>query len=239
MHPLMSWKSTMIGIQCWNCSFMRILGCTWKYWSMKKNWGELHTRVILLLTSNATKLRPAVLNSILRGTIALCERLHRPTPDAQTRSSDADRDMCLVGTWSGHHAYLFRCVHSMRQDRLLFPEGKNRWMEKLGESWFTQGSSACARLRSLLPRPQIRRLNVRLHRPRKRSRVLTAHAESDTATGVGGPLPELHHDDDIADECKRPSYPVSDPSVPLNLPSGPKSPLPVTQSKPAELVTVA
>ena len=115
------------GIQCWNCSFMRILGCTWKYWSMKKNWGELHIRVILLMTSYATKLRPAVLNSILRGTIALCERLHRPTPDARTRSSDADRDMCR-GLWYARGVGIMKissavCTRCVRIE-CFFPKGK-------------------------------------------------------------------------------------------------------------------
>ena len=89
IHRLMSCRSTTLGIQCWNCSVMRTLACTWKYWSAQRNWGELHSRVILLLTSYATKVRSAVLNnSTLCGTIAPQESLHWPSPDAQTRSSD-------------------------------------------------------------------------------------------------------------------------------------------------------
>ena len=50
---------------------MRISVDTWKYWSTNRNGGELHSRVILLLTSSATKVRSAVLNSTPWSTIAL------------------------------------------------------------------------------------------------------------------------------------------------------------------------
>ena len=69
---------------------MRIWGYTWKYWSMKRNWRELHSRAILLSTSCATKVRPAVLNSTFWSASAPEESLHRPSPDAHSRSSDAD-----------------------------------------------------------------------------------------------------------------------------------------------------
>ena len=67
---LMGWRSTALGIQCWNRSFMRMLGFALKHSSMKRNWGELHSRAILPLTSYATKVRPAVLNGAPWGTIA-------------------------------------------------------------------------------------------------------------------------------------------------------------------------
>ena len=62
---------------------------------MKRNWGELHSRVILLLISHATKVKSAVLNSTPWSTIAQEESLHRPSPDAQTRSSDGGSGLTL------------------------------------------------------------------------------------------------------------------------------------------------
>ena len=49
VHRLMSWRSTTLGVQRWNCSVMRTLVYTWKCWSAQRNWGELHSRVIFAL----------------------------------------------------------------------------------------------------------------------------------------------------------------------------------------------
>ena len=70
------------------------IGFSWKYLSMKRK-RELHSRVILLLTPYATKVRPAVLNRTPWGTIAPQEGLHEPSPDAQTRSSDGGSGLTL------------------------------------------------------------------------------------------------------------------------------------------------
>ena len=95
---------------------------------MKKNWGELHSRFILLLTSFATRVRPAVFNGTPWRTFALGKSLHRPTPDGQTRSLAADHGgmfpVCVSIVESGRSTHLSFCDLILRPE--LEGEGASR-----------------------------------------------------------------------------------------------------------------
>ena len=79
----------------------------------------------------------------------------------------------------------------------------------------------------------------------KRLRALTDHAcphrspASETATGVGRPLPEPHHDSDISEDSRQISDPDTEPVVPLGLPLKRTPSSPVTHPKPTEPTSVA
>ena len=72
------------------------------------------------------------------------------------------------------------------------------------------------------------------HRSRRVS-ALGQLPAPETATSVGGPLPKPHYVSAITEGCKQHSRPAkaqrTDPTISLDLPSGPTSPFSVTQSK--------
>ena len=133
-------------------------------------------------------------------------------------------------------------------------------MDSGEKSWFVkskgtdgQSKAICTRHNRSAPRKDapsftaVQSLNLVVGRAATDHKAITCPHRSRrvsawrTAPSVGRPLPEPHCVSDNTEGCKQHSRPAqaqrTEPTISLDLPSRPTSPLPATQSKPSASIT--